>query len=142
MKLSYVAGGVVVGEDGNVVVVSQNGDSWSLPKGHIDEGESAQVAAMREIAEESGVTDLELVKELGTYKRYRIGRGGKGNDVTEEKVISMFLFKTGQHQLAPTDPRHPEARWVNPERVADLLTHPKDKEFFQGVLPELMGWEA
>lgn len=140
MKISYVAGGVVLDADGNVVVVNTNGDSWSLPKGHIEEGESAETAAMREIAEESGITDLELVRELGTYRRYRIGRGGKGNDVTNQKIIAMFLFRTTQHQLAPRDPMHPEARWVSAERVADLLTHPKDKAFFQGVMPIIMGW--
>jgi 8-oxo-dGTP pyrophosphatase MutT (NUDIX family) len=142
MKLTYSAGGVVVGEDGRVVVVSQGGDSWSLPKGHIDSGESALQAAMREIAEESGITDLTLVKELGVYERYRIGRGGKGNDVTEQKIITMFLFRTTQQKLTPTDPHNPEARWVAPGRVTDLLTHPKDKAFFQEAMPTIMGWDG
>jgi 8-oxo-dGTP diphosphatase len=141
MRVSYVAGGVVLDGKGNVVVVNTNGDSWSLPKGHIEEGESAEAAAMREIAEEAGITDLKLVKGLGTYQRYRIGAGGKGNDVTQQKIITMFLFKTAQRQLAPQDPMHPEARWVAAERVADLLTHPKDKTFFQNVMPVIMGWE-
>jgi 8-oxo-dGTP pyrophosphatase MutT (NUDIX family) len=141
MKLTYSAGGVVLGEDGRVVVVSQGGDSWSLPKGHIDSGESALEAATREIAEECGITDLSLVKELGVYERYRIGRGGKGNDVTEQKVITMFLFRTTQQKLTPTDPHNPEARWIAAERVADLLTHPKDKAFFQDAMPVIMGWE-
>jgi hypothetical protein len=42
----------------------------------------------------------------------------------------MFLFRTAQDELSPVDPENPEARWVEKERVAGLLIHPKDKEFF------------
>ena len=126
------AGGVVLNGKGDVLVVSQHGTSWSLPKGHIDPGENALQAATREIYEESGVRDLELVRELGTYQRYKIGIAG-GEDRSELKVITMFLFRAGQQELRPVDPENPEARWVERSKVAGLLTHPKDKEFFQGV---------
>lgn len=132
-----VAGGVVINTDGDVLVVSQNGDSWSLPKGHVDPGETAQAAAEREIAEESGITETVCIKELGTYERYRIGKGGVGDDTSELKAITVFLFTTAQQDLAPTDPRNPEARWVRLEAVPDLLTHPRDKEFFQSITPLL-----
>jgi len=45
MKETKSAGGVVINNHGRILVVSQKGTSWSLPKGHIDEGESACVAA-------------------------------------------------------------------------------------------------
>lgn len=129
-----VAGGVVLNTDGDVLVVSQNNDSWSLPKGHVDPGETALEAAMREVAEESGITELTLVKELGTYERYRIGKGGVGDDTSELKAITMFLFTTTQRDLAPTDIQNPEAKWVSPASVPDLLTHPKDKAFFESII--------
>lgn len=141
METSYnitkAAGGVVVNTEGNILVVSQNGDSWSLPKGHIDEGETALDAAKREILEESGVSELELVKELGTYERFRIGENGQGEDTTELKKITLFLFKTRQQDLKPIDSHHPEAVWVEKEKVADLLTHPKDKDFFLQIKGEI-----
>ncbi|MCI0565782.1 NUDIX domain-containing protein [bacterium] len=131
------AGGVVLNPEGEILVVNQKGDSWSLPKGHIDGGENAITAAKREIYEEAGITDLELVKELGAYERYKIGKGGIGEDVKELKKITMFLFKTNEHELEPVDLDNPEARWVNKDEVAELLTHPKDKEFFQQIAGEL-----
>ena len=131
-KHTESAGGVVLNKDGLVLVVSQRGGSWSLPKGHIDPGENALEAAQREIAEESGVDQLELIMEIGNYSRYRIGKNS-GEDLTEMKTIHMFLFRTDQIRLKPTDPKHPEARWVDKEAVAGLLTHPKDKEFFLNV---------
>src|SRR5437660_9990775 len=126
------AGGIVVNREGRVLVVSQHGTSWSLPKGHIEEGEDALAAARREIYEESGVRELELVGELGSYQRPRIGKHG-GEDESELKTIYLFLFRTSEMSLSPVDAENPEARWVEVNRVAELLTHPKDREFFLSV---------
>lgn len=130
--ISESAGGVVVSPKGHVIVVNQRGRTWSLPKGHLDAGEDALTAAKREIHEEAGVPHLSLVKSLGSYERYKIALNG-GDDKSELKKIHMFLFKTDQEKLEPIDPNHPEARWVNPDEVAALLTHPKDKEFFKSI---------
>jgi len=132
MKKTRSAGGVVLNGDGEVLVVSQRGKSWSLPKGHIDRGEDALTAAKREIYEESGIRDLELVRELGTYERNKISLD-EGEDRSERKAITMFLFRTREKELKPVDPDNPEARWVERSQVAPLLTHEKDKEFFRRV---------
>ena len=127
------AGGVVVNAEGRVLLVSQFGTSWSLPKGHMEEGESPLEAARREIHEETGVSRLELVRPLGTYTRHRLGRDG-GEDASELKTIHLFLFRTSETVLKPVDPENPEAVWVEKGRVASLLTHPKDREFFESLL--------
>lgn len=123
------AGSVVLNSGGQILVVNQNGTSWSLPKGHIEEGEDALAAARREIYEEAGIRDLTLIRQLGGYQRYRIGKDG-GEDESELKTIVMFLFETSEVELSPVDVENPEARWVDREEVAGLLTHPKDREFF------------
>lgn len=127
------AGGVVVNPEGRVLLVSQHGTSWSLPKGHLEAGETPLEAARREIREESGVDSLELVRPLGSYSRHRLGADG-GEDGSELKTIHLFLFRTDATALAPQDADNPEARWVEPSAVADLLTHAKDKEFFASIL--------
>jgi 8-oxo-dGTP diphosphatase len=132
MRKTRSAGGVVIDAEGRVLVVSQRGTSWSLPKGHIDRGESALAAAKREIYEESGIRDLKLIRGLGTYERYKIGVDG-GDDRSELKAITMFLFRTSEKVLRPMDPDNPEARWVERSKVAPLLTHEMDKRFFLGV---------
>jgi ADP-ribose pyrophosphatase YjhB (NUDIX family) len=132
MKKTRSAGGVVTNEEGKVLVVNQHGTSWSLPKGHIDPGENALAAAKREIYEESGIRDLEFVRELGSYERHKIGVNG-GDDRSELKVITMFLFRTSEKSLKPVDSENPEARWVEKSKVGLLLTHEKDKEFFGRV---------
>lgn len=134
MRRTHSAGGVVLNTKGEIVVVSQRGKSWSLPKGHLDEGENKLEAAKREIAEETGLTKLTLVQELGTYERLKMNSENKDNH-KELKVMTFFLFTTPQNTLSPQDKENPDARWVAIENVATLLTHPKDKTFFESVIP-------
>jgi len=130
------AGGVVLNKYGEVLVVNQNGKTWSLPKGHVESQEDHMQAARREIYEESGVSDLNFVKELGVYQRYKVSLSGE-DDTAEFKTITMYLFKTAQHDLNPRDRDNPEARWVKKEQVVELLTHYKDKEFFKRIIHQL-----
>ena len=48
-KTKYVdcAGGIIINSNKEAVIVNQNHDSWSLPKGHVDEGETILEAAIR-----------------------------------------------------------------------------------------------
>ena len=135
-KESKTAGGVVVNKDGMILVVSQNNNSWSLPKGHIEEGESALETAKREIYEESGVSQLEYIADLGSYQRYKMGLN-LSDDTSELKIMTIFLFKTDQMQIKPIDPGNPEARWVEVSEVANLLTHREDKEFFLSIINKI-----
>ena len=127
------AGGIVINDKNEVAIVNQNHDSYSLPKGHVDDNESYLEAAKREIYEETGIEDLIYVKELGKYSRYRISQDGK-DDLSELKTIYIYLFKSNQIKLIPQDPNNPFAIWVNPKKVNDYLTHPADREFFKNSM--------
>lgn len=70
------AGGVVfrrnkAGEV-EILLIQDAKDRWTIPKGHIEEGETAQQTARREIGEEAGLTDVEVLGWLGKiHFRYR-----------------------------------------------------------------------
>ncbi len=132
------AGGVVVNERGEIALVTNGmgGPWWGLPKGHLDDGEDTLTAAQREITEETGLTDLTLVKSLGSYKRYR-GKPGGGYDTSELKHISMFLFRAPNTPLKPTDPNNPEARWVTVDEALAMVTLPEDRSFLASVMDEV-----
>lgn len=126
------AGGVVVNARGEILVVNQEGTSWSLPKGHIKGSESALSAAIREIKEETGIGELRLIRELGSYTR-----PAESPDPPEMKTITMFLFATPQLELNPLDPANPRALWVRRVSVPRVLSNPVDKEFFSSVSNDL-----
>jgi len=70
------AGGLVFrrDKDGNVefLLIQDHKDRWTIPKGHIEEGETAQEAARREIGEEAGLHDVDILGWLGKiHFRYR-----------------------------------------------------------------------
>jgi ADP-ribose pyrophosphatase YjhB (NUDIX family) len=133
VKRVKIAGGVVVNEYDEVIVISQRGKvkTWSLPKGHVEEGETEIEAAIREVYEESGACELKLVKPLGTYERCSM------DNPSELKIRTFFLFDTEKQGLHPIDPENPEAVWIHKDKVAEKLTHPKDKEFFLSILKEI-----
>jgi len=125
------AGGIVLYMD-QVLLIRQNGNSWSLPKGHVDPGETLETAARREIQEESGVSDIRVIKALPSYKRFRLSLSG-GDDVSEEKTMTMFLCETTDPRLAPEE-AHSQAFWIPAMGVGALLSHPKDRAFYDQQL--------
>ncbi len=137
MKKTMSAGGVVINQNGDVAIVNQKHKSWSLPKGHVEENEDILEAARREVNEETGLSDLTLIKPLGIYERYAMDH--ENNDNKQElKTLHFFLFETREETLSPMDVDNPEAIWVKKEQVEDYLTHPEDKKFFRQVLTELI----
>jgi mannose-6-phosphate isomerase-like protein (cupin superfamily)/ADP-ribose pyrophosphatase YjhB (NUDIX family) len=125
--LPVTAGGLVLNEAGDILLVNQFGTSWSFPKGHLEADESNIEAAKREIYEETGLAGLEQDGELTTYERSAITAAGTLDD-TRRKRITLFLFKAPSEQTPrPRDPDNPEARWFPPAIAEPMLTHPRDR---------------
>ena len=70
------AGGIVFRRNGDgdieILLIQDAKDRWTIPKGHIEEGETAQETAIREIGEEAGIKEAEAICWLGKiHFRYR-----------------------------------------------------------------------
>ena len=66
------AGGVVVNQRGNVLWILRNGH-WDIPKGKVEMGEKLEEAALREVTEETGISDIKITDDLiTTYHTYEI----------------------------------------------------------------------
>ena len=71
-RMAPAAGGIVV-KDGKIVSIVRNGIP-DLPKGHIEKGESPENAALREVTEETGIGNLQIVKALpSSWHCYQVG---------------------------------------------------------------------
>jgi len=117
------AGGGLVHTDNNAVLLIYRKGKWDLPKGKLDAGETEAAAALREVSEEAGLTELQLEAPLTvTYHTY----------YEKEKLIlkesHWFLMKADEQQnLAPQAEEDIEiCEWVNLNALSSYLenTHP------------------
>ena len=95
---------------------------WSLPKGHIEEGETPEQAAIREVQEETGI-ESEIARELGVIDFWFMA-GGK----RIHKTVHHYLFKeTGGH-LAPQITEVDDVGWFPLSEIVELLAYPDEKK--------------
>jgi len=111
------AGGIVFrhGEKGVEILLIQDAkDRWTIPKGHIEEGETAQQTARREIGEEAGLNQVDILGWLGKihfrYRRidklvlmttqiYLVRAKGDTNDIKKEEWMNGIKWFTFQDAL-------------------------------------------
>ena len=95
---------------------------WSLPKGHIEEGETPEQAAIREVQEETGI-ESEISKARGVIDFWFMA-GGK----RIHKTVHHYLFKEVGGTLAPQISEVDDVGWFPLEEVIGLLAYPDEKK--------------
>jgi 8-oxo-dGTP pyrophosphatase MutT (NUDIX family) len=99
---------------------------WQLPKGIVDEGESPQVAAVREVREEAGV-DANLIKLIETIEYwYRTVKYGK--PIRYHKFVHFYLMEYQNGDVANHDHEVEEARWVSFDEALEMLDFKSERE--------------
>ncbi len=117
IPVNKAGGGLVYNKNGDVLFIFRNG-KWDLPKGGIEKGEEIRETALREVQEETGVTNLEVVRKL--QKTYHIFiRNGR----YKLKITNWFEMKTNYEgvPIAQTNEGIEKAVWLNPEQVKEAL---------------------
>jgi 8-oxo-dGTP pyrophosphatase MutT (NUDIX family) len=95
---------------------------WSLPKGHIEAGETPQQAAIREVAEETGIQS-EISRELGIIDFWFMA-GGK----RIHKTVHHYLFREVGGTLAPQISEVDDVGWFPLNEIISLLAYPDEKK--------------
>ncbi len=118
-KIEKSAGGVVVRQIGgvpHVLVIRDPYQNWGLPKGHLENGEGPGEAAVREVAEETGLADLVLGRELATIDWY-FRAGGR----LVHKFCVFYLMSSEDGEPKPeVEEGITECVWV---RLSDAESH-------------------
>lgn len=96
---------------------------WCFPKGHVDPGETLLETARREVAEESGLSDLDIREELGevAYRFYQPAR-----DRNVFKTAVYFLAFTANTKTT-LEELFDEARWESARGAEKLLKYETDR---------------
>src|SRR5215217_1033786 len=117
-KLSLVkaAGGFVHTEDDNVVLIFRRG-KWDLPKGKLDKNEDLKTCALREVKEETGLTDVKIEQPLTiTYHTYH----QFGEHILKES--HWYLMAADKQLLTPqTDEDITKCEWVSVDELGPYM---------------------
>jgi 8-oxo-dGTP pyrophosphatase MutT (NUDIX family) len=137
VRREFSAGGVLVRRlrgEWRLAAIRPGGKDkvWALPKGLIGPGESAADAALREVAEETGV-EARLVEKLGDVRYVYTWEGER-----VFKVVSFFLLRYSRGRLGnlPAEFRHEvaEARWLPLKDAPQLLSYKGEREMAERAL--------
>jgi ADP-ribose pyrophosphatase YjhB (NUDIX family) len=94
---------------------------WSLPKGHLEAGETAEEAAIREIHEETGISG-EILGTLGTIDFWFIAEGRRVH-----KTVHHFLLRATGGELSDADVEVSEVAWVPLSKISARLAYPDER---------------
>jgi len=124
------AGGVVYRMDGGrplFLLIRDSYRNWGFPKGHLEKREMPEAAALREVAEETGLSDLVVRGELATIDWHFRFRGK-----LIHKICHFFLMES---ENGITSPQREEGitacRWVPIDEALALISYANAREVLQ-----------
>ena len=119
-KVIEAAGGIVRQRSSGKYLFIYRNDKWDLPKGRIEEDEAVRTAAMREVEEETGVTDLAITAALPTTL-HLFHRNGK----YRLKKTYWYAMETDfDEALIPQEEEGiQKVEWVAKEEVPNLYSN-------------------
>jgi ADP-ribose pyrophosphatase YjhB (NUDIX family) len=104
---------------------------WSLPKGHVERGESPAAAAVREVEEETGIRG-HVIAELGTIDFWFVAEGQRIH-----KTVHHFLLEADSGELSDADVEVDEVAWVRLDELPDRLAYDTERRLLDR-LPDLL----
>jgi 8-oxo-dGTP pyrophosphatase MutT (NUDIX family) len=132
------AGGLVVDDQDGTVRAALIGRydkrgrmRWSLPKGHLEPGETAEQAAVREVAEETGIRGRVLAP-LGS-----IDFTFMADDHRVHKTVHHFLLLAESGELSREDPEVASVAWVPLDELPGRLSYTDERRLLD-VVPQLL----
>ena len=117
-KIVEAAGGVVFNSKGEILTMYRRG-SWDLPKGKIDPGETKEIAAVREVQEETGIKEVKRGPLLCTT--YHTYRNRKNKRVL--KPTYWYQMSTTDMEISPQIEEDIElVLWLDPTEFLETKT--------------------
>ncbi len=130
-RTAYSAGGVIyrIGMEQIEValIATRDGCRWGLPKGHVRRGETAEAAAAREIAEETGLTG-QVLHHLATIEYWF--RAGPSRI---HKYVDLFLLRYITGEVVPQQTEVDDARWFPIDEALRLASFERERDVLTQV---------
>jgi 8-oxo-dGTP pyrophosphatase MutT (NUDIX family) len=118
----FSSGGIVIKRTGpglKVLLIKDGYGHWTWPKGNIEKDESSQDAAIREIWEETGVKNLEMIDKIDAiHYFYRL----KSKLIF--KTVYLYLFEAkGSERLKALESEIEDAKWLPPAEALEKIEY-------------------
>ena len=129
----FSSGGVIIkrGTEGfNVLLIKDGYGHWTWPKGNIEAGEGPKEAAIREIGEEVGLKNIELIDKITDIEYwYRL----KGRSIF--KTVYLYLFEAkAEEPLKVLKSEIEDAKWLFPESALEMVEYEGSKEVLKKAI--------
>ena len=129
MKKEKSCGCIILNDKNEILLVLQTAGHWGLPKGHVEEGETEEQTAIREVKEETNVDVI-----VNTNLRYSMVYSPK-EDV--EKEVVYFIAKNTSNDCKPQLEEVQEMKWLDIDNAIDTITYENSKDLLRKVKKEL-----
>ncbi|MBD3192836.1 MAG: NUDIX domain-containing protein [Candidatus Heimdallarchaeota archaeon] len=134
--IQVVVTGVIENARGEVLLIKRNKKSippncWEDPGGKLEQSEKPEEGLLREIAEETGIKEITIIKPLTVFHDYLEGEKKK----EKEFVGIAYWCKTTTKKVKLTT-EHSDYQWVTPEQAIDIVNHPAVKEYLKIMIQE------
>ena len=129
MKKEKSCGCIILNNKNKILLILQNAGHWGLPKGHVEEGETEEQTAIREVKEETNVDVI-----VDTNLRYRMVYNPK-EDV--EKEVIYFIAKNTSNDCKPQLEEVQEMKWLDIDNAINTITYENSKDLLKKVKKDL-----
>ena len=148
-KLPYRpnVGIMVVNKDGHIFVakrIDHYSEAWQMPQGGIEPDEDLQTAALRELHEETGISDnkVDLVAEIAEWITYDLPTNlipqlwnGKYRGQKQKWFLMRFLGDDSDIDIETQHPEFSSWKWISPEKLPQTIV-PFKRDVYVRVLNE------
>ena len=119
--------GFIIFNNGKYLLLHYIAGHWDFPKGHLEGKETPKQAAIRELKEETGITDAYIVKDFEHDIEYFFKRGPE----LVRKDVKFYLAETKVNEIKIATDEHQGYEWLTYSEAIQRVTFPNAKEILK-----------
>lgn len=136
-EIMVVVTAIIENTEGDILLIKRSPNSEDLPEiwedcgGRLKQGEIPEEGLRREIKEESGLVDIQIIKPLTIFQDFR-----NGIKQSQNELIGIAYWCTTKSNKITLSDEHADFQWINPKLAIDIVKHSAVKQYIQIQMEE------